>query len=62
MKKTDAKCTIEVYCNCPYCLNLIDVFKHVRELLEDDHRAENIDVEISCDGCGELFIIENVSY
>ena len=62
MKKVNANCFIEVCCKCPYCDAFEDVFENVRESMDDDHRAENIDVEVKCSECGEPFIVENVRF
>lgn len=62
MKKVDASLSIEVNCHCPYCDSFEDVFEYVRESLEDDHRASNIDIEVMCGSCGEFFIVDNVEF
>ena len=62
MEKVNANCFIEVCCKCPYCDAFEDVFEDVRESMDDDHRADNIDVEVKCSECGEPFIVENVRF
>lgn len=62
MEKINANCFIEILCTCPYCGAVEDVFDDVRELMGDDHRAENIDKEVKCSECEQIFIVENVMY
>jgi hypothetical protein len=62
MEKVNANCNVEVFCNCPYCGAFEDVFEDVRESMDDDHRAENIDVEVECSECGNAFIVDNVYF
>ena len=62
MEKVNANCSIEVYCTCPHCGAFEDVFEDVREVMDEDHRAENIDVEVKCSECEKPFIIENVYF
>ena len=62
MEKVNANCFIEVFCKCPYCDAFEDVFEDVRESMNYDHKADNIDVEVKCSECLKKFIIENVGF
>ena len=61
-QKVNANCFIEVVCNCPHCNAFEDVFEDVREVMDDDHSASNIDVEHKCSECEKTFVIENVRF
>ena len=39
-----------------------DVFENVRELLDDDLRVDNCDIEITCEDCSNIFEIKNVTF
>jgi len=58
-KKVDAKVTFEAYCHCPYCGAYNEVFEDIREYLDEFNNAENLDEEINCIRCNNIFIIEN---
>ena len=62
MKKVDAETHIEVMCHCPYCNSYQDVLENVRDVMDHTMRSENCDVEVRCDECRELFIVENVVF
>jgi hypothetical protein len=62
MKRIDAKCFVEVAAECPYCGAIDDILDDVRELMEDDHRAYNIDKEIRCSECKNVYIVDNVNF
>lgn len=57
----DARISIEAYCNCPYCNSFQDVFDKVRDVLGNDLQVDECDVEITCDECGKVFIVDNVT-
>lgn len=59
---TDAVISIEANCYCPVCGYMQDVFENVRELLDDDLRVDNCDIEITCKDCGNIFEIKNVTF
>lgn len=64
IKTAEAQCSFEVHVNCPHCDNQIDVFEKVRDSLDSDMRAENLDVLVKCDNkkCQEEFIVTKVNY
>jgi metal-sulfur cluster biosynthetic enzyme len=62
MKKINAQCFVEVAATCPYCGALDDILDDVRDVMDDNHRAHNIDKEITCSECNEIYIVENVNY
>lgn len=49
MKEVRANCYVEVLCTCPNCGYGLDVMDEVREVMDDDHRASGIDVEVTCE-------------
>jgi RNase P subunit RPR2 len=62
MKKATAETSLEVWVHCPNCERYLDKTKTLREHLQDDLRAKDIDVEVSCYVCGEIFIVTDISY
>lgn len=62
MKETRAQLYIEVLCTCPNCDYGLDIFDDIKDILDDDHRASNIDKEIVCEGCGETFLLTDVDF
>jgi formylmethanofuran dehydrogenase subunit E len=38
----------------------LDVLEDVREVMDDDHRASGIDVEVTCEDCNETFLVTDV--
>lgn len=62
MKETTAQTFLEVVCTCPYCGAIEDILKDVKEVLEYDHRASNIDKEIKCSECSEIFIVTDINF
>jgi uncharacterized protein YbaR (Trm112 family) len=62
MKTVRASCFVEVICICPNCGSGLDVLDNVRDVMDDDHRASNIDVEITCEDCKQAFLITDVDY
>ena len=60
MKEVRANCYVEVLCTCHNCGYVLDVMDKVREVMDDDHRASGIDVEVTCEDCNETFLA--VSY
>jgi len=62
MKETRANCYVEVLCTCPNCGYGLDVLEDVREVMDDDHRASGIDVEVTCEDCNETFLVTDVDF
>lgn len=62
MEKVDAKCFIEVVSQCPYCGAIDDILDNVREVMDDEHRAYNIDKEITCSECNKQYIVDNINF
>jgi hypothetical protein len=42
-------------CTCLIAVTGLDVLEDVREVMDDDHRASGIDVEVTCEDCNETF-------
>ena len=61
IKKATAEASINIDCHCPYCGMLIDVYDEVHDYLGDDLRASNLKIEITCELCDEVFIIDKVT-
>lgn len=64
MKKVNASLFIEVLCNCPHCGAIDDIFDldRTKDVLGQDYRAENCDLEITCSECSETYIVENIHF
>ena len=62
MKRATAETSLEVWVHCPNCNMYLDKTNYLREHLQDDLRAEDIDVEVSCHGCDNIFIVTDISY
>lgn len=62
--KADATSYLDVYVHCPYCNSQVDATDTLKQHLDSDLRATNIEVEITCDShkCGKVFIVENINY
>lgn len=62
-KKADATTFLEIVCACPYCGAIKDVFDDVREFLHDGElSASNLDHEVTCSECKQVYIIDNIHY
>ena len=64
MKTTEAQSHLEVMCYCPHCDNYLDIFDLglTKEVIGDDLRAKNCDIEITCPDCKKEFIVSNIHY
>lgn len=62
MKKVDAEVLFEVYVDCPKCTTRINVLEEVREYMDKSLSVENINEEMKCRWCKEIFIIESIVY
>jgi len=64
MRQTTAQTHVEVICDCPYCFNQIDIFPLglTTEVLREDHRADNIELEIVCPRCKKTFIVTQIDF
>jgi len=56
-----ADVTIKCTCYCPHCRKNNDVLQEVAECLDSSFYAEDIQVEIICKHCNEMFYIDRVS-
>jgi hypothetical protein len=45
-----------------HCGYGLDVLEDVREVMDDDHRASGIDVEVTCEDCNETFLVTDVDF
>lgn len=62
MKKVKAEVLLEINVTCPYCGYGDDRIDALKKHMEFDLRAENIDVDIRCFKCKEIFIVNEISY
>lgn len=64
MKEVRASTFIEVLCQCPNCGYGLDIFEkdNVKESLEEDHRASNCNIEITCEDCNETFLVTDIDF
>jgi len=62
MESVRATTFIEICVNCPYCGAYDDKFEELRDNIEEDHRAENIDVVIKCSECEKEYIVEGIDF
>ncbi|WP_338813256.1 hypothetical protein V9L05_18105 [Bernardetia sp. Wsw4-3y2] len=56
-----ADVTIKCTCYCPHCRKNNEVLQEVGECLDSSFYAEDIQVEIICKHCNEMFYIDRVS-
>jgi hypothetical protein len=63
-KEAEAQTTLEIHVNCPHCDNFMDVTEKLKEHLDSDLKASNLDIVVKCDNksCNESFIINNINY
>lgn len=63
-KEVEALSVLEVVVNCPHCDSYQDVTDQVKEFLDDDLRADGLEIIIMCDNkkCKENFLITKVNY
>ncbi len=64
MKTVVAESYIEVICQCPHCGAVLDIFQmsKIKEVLDKDLRAENIDMELVCTECEKKFIVSDIVF
>lgn len=62
VKTTQATTTLEINCNCPYCNKWLDITDRAKGSLDEELRAENIDLEITCKYCKKMFYVERIEY
>ena len=63
MRTTEAETHLEVWVHCPYCdrfQNKVDELKHHFDYGELS--ALECEVEIECEKCKEVFIVEQIHY
>ncbi len=62
METTIAQTTLEINCHCPHCNAWLDVSKQGKEYLDDTLRAEDVEIEVTCEKCKKEFIISEIQY
>jgi uncharacterized Zn finger protein len=62
MKTTEAQTTLEINCNCPYCDAYLDITDESKEYLDETLRTENDEIEIRCEECNDIFIVDKITY
>jgi hypothetical protein len=60
--ETTAQTSLEIYLDCPHCETYQDATEQLREYLEDDLRATDIDAEVICKYCVKLFYVTDIMY
>lgn len=67
----EASWSIEIYCDCPYCNEYIDLLDSragnnddgmLTSLLCEEISHEPLKLECRCPECGESFIVNNIVY
>lgn len=61
-KKAVANTYLDITVECPYCKSILDVTPELKDSLQNDLRAEDIDHTINCDVCHKDFIVERIAY
>ena len=63
-KIAEAETHLSIMVTCPYCGSYKDIIDndHVKESIGFDLRAENADLEIKCDRCNKIFIVNDILY
>ena len=64
MKTASAETSLDVWVTCPYCDEYIQATESLKEHLEDDLTAEEIEIEVVCDNrhCKETFLVTEITY
>lgn len=64
METATAQANLDIWVHCPHCTEFQDVTEQLRECLDDDLRASDIDQEITCSNpaCEKEFIVVNITY
>lgn len=64
IKESIAETSLVIWVHCPYCQDYNNVTEILKEWLDDDLRATDIDISIKCDngGCEETFIVNEITY
>ena len=62
MKKTIGKTSLEITCDCPYCGSYLYITDQAREVLDSDLRANDIELQVTCEDCGEPFEVTEIIY
>ena len=64
MKNTSAETSLSIYVDCPYCDNYQNATEDLREHLNSEFKAEDIEVEVLCDYhlCAKTFMITEITY
>ena len=60
--KATAQTSLDIWVYCPYCNNYQDETERLKEDLQEDLRANNLDVEVECEECEKLFIVTEITY
>lgn len=61
-KTTQATLQITCFCECPECEHYFDVFDKVKDLLEENNQARDIEKQIECPKCKKDFILTDIYY
>jgi len=64
MKTAIAETSLDVWVDCPCCGEYVNATEDLKESLEDDLRAEDIEEHVTCDNkeCKEIFIVTEITY
>lgn len=66
MKTAECQINLEVMVDCPYCEHYQDVLGEVNEgvhdMFEEASRDRNLDIEVTCKGCKEVFELKRIYY
>lgn len=62
-KQITATTSLDINCSCPYCNSFLDIRDEaIENLCNGELSAENIEQEITCKDCGEIFIVTDIYY
>ena len=64
IRKATAETGLDIWVHCPYCAEYQEVTGDLKECLDDELRATDIEQEIVCcyKKCGKTFIVEEIIY
>lgn len=61
----DAEVYLSVDVTCPYCTNCMDIRQQLSDMtawFNNSLSIQNLNVEIKCINCENIFLVENVNY
>ena len=68
-KAKEATWSVELWVNCPYCREAVDLFETSEYLYGDPdlfgtpcESRQNLDIEVECPECKNPFIVDEVCY